>query len=423
MISAFRRLLRSFHRDVRLFLFAAALLGFSISGVRSVLFNLYLLRLGHGPEVVGLANAAGWLALAGFSLVAGAIGTRWGSRRALLAGMVLLVGGTGLLPLAELVSIAWQVAWLLASTVLVYLGLALYYVNSMTFMMGATGPRERGQAFVAQVALETLAGFAGSLIGGALPAVFAALLDVSTQDPASYRYPQVLAAVLLIPGVLVLSKAREHRTTQPQERKRATGQAPYALILILTIAVMLRLAGRSAVRVFFNVYLDTELAASTGTIGAMSAGALLLSVPAALAATPLVRRWGSIRTITAAGLGMGLSMLPLALFSNLTAAGAGFIGVTACFAVTTGPMRRYCQEIVAPGWRATMSGVLMTGVGLTNAAMSLGGGYAIAIAGFRGMFLLGTALTAAGALLFWAYFRVPRGEAKNTPAKAAPDHL
>jgi len=413
VINPYRRLLRLFHRDVRLFLFAAALQGFSISGVRSVLFNLYLLRLGYGPEFVGLANAVGWLSLAGFSLVAGAIGARWGNRRALLAGIVLMIGGTGLVPLAEWIPIAWQAVWLLACTVLVYLGLALYFVNCLTFVMGATGPRERGQAFVAQVALETLAGFAGSLIGGALPAVFAAVLNVSTQDPASYRYPQVLAAVLLIPGVLVLSKAREHRTTLPQERMTARGQAPYGLILILTTAVMLRLAGRSAARVFFNVYLDTELAASTGIIGALSAAALLLSVPAALAATSLVRRWGTIRTITVASLGMALSMLPLALLPHLTAAGAGFIGVTACFAVTTGPLRMYSQEIVAPGWRGAMSGALMTGVGLINAAMALGGGYAIATVGFRGMFLLGAALTVAGALLFWVYFRVPRGEAKS----------
>ena len=423
-MSAYRRLLRSFHRDVRLFLFAAALQGFSISGVRKVLFNLYLLRLGYGPEFVGLANAVGWLAVAGFSVVAGAIGARWGNRRALLAGMVLMSGGTGLLPLAESVSIAWQVIWVLACTVLAYLGVALYFVNSLTFLMGVTGPRERGQAYATQVALETLAGFAGSLIGGALPAVFAAVLKVSTQDPAPYRYPQFLAAVLLIPGVLGLSKACDHHTTPLQERMTATGQAPYGLILVLTIAVMLRLAGRSAVDVFFNIYLDTQLGASTSVIGALSAAALLLSAPVALAATPLVARWGKIRTITVASLAMALSILPLALFPHLIAAGAGFIGLSVCFVVMAGPMRMYTQEIVAPVWRGAMSGVLMTGVGLTNAAMALGGGYAIATAGFRGMFLLGAALTVVGALLFWAYFRVPRGEAKkDAPAKVAPDHV
>ena len=424
MIGPYRRLLRSFHRDVRLFLFAAALQGFSISGVRKVLFNLYLLRLGYGPEFIGLANAVGWFALAGFGLIAGAIGARWGNRRALLAGMVLMIGGTGLLPLAESVSIAWQVVWLLASTVLAYLGVALYFANCVTFLMTATGPKERGRAFATQVALETLAGFAGSLIGGALPTVFAAVLNVSMQDPAPYRYLQFLAAIVLIPGVLVLSKAGEHHSTQLQGRKTATGQAPYGLIFVLTIAVMLRSAGRSTVDVFFNVYLDTQLGTSASAIGVLSAAALLLSAPAALAATPLARRWGTIRMVAVASLAMALSILPLALFPRLIAAGAGFIGVTILFAVLAGPMRMYSQGIVAPEWRGAMSGALMTGVGLINAAMALGGGYAVAIVGFRGLFLLGAALTAAGALLFWVYFRVPRGEAKkDAHAKAAPDHV
>jgi len=424
VISAYRRLLRSFHRDARLFLFAAALQGFSISGVRKILFNLYLLRLGYGPEFIGLANAVGWFALAGFGLVAGAIGARWGNRRALLAGMVLMIGGTGLLPLAESVSIAWQAGWLLACTVLAYLGVALYFANCVTFLMGATGPKERGQVFATQVALETLAGFAGSLIGGALPAVLSVALSVSAQDPAPYRYLQFLAAVLLLPGVVALSKAGEHHRTQLQERVTATSQAPYGLILILTIAVMLRGAGRSTVDVFFNVYLDTQLGASASVIGVLSAAALLLSAPAALAATRLVRRWGTIRTVAVASLAMALSIMPLALVPHLAAAGVGFVGVTILFAVLAGPMRMYSQEIVAPAWRGAMSGSLMTGVGLINAAMSLGGGYAVATVGFRGVFLLGAALTAVGALLFWAYFRVPRGEPKgDAHGKAAPTQM
>jgi hypothetical protein len=34
----------------------------------------------------------------------------------------------------------------------------------------------------------------------------------------------------------------------------------------------------------------------------------------------------------------------------------------------------------------------------------------IAALGYRSIFLMGAGITAIGALLFWAYFRVPRGE-------------
>jgi predicted MFS family arabinose efflux permease len=111
-------------------------------------------------------------------------------------------------------------------------------------------------------------------------------------------------------------------------------------------------------------------------------------------------------------------MLPLALIPHWGAAGLGFMGVAALFSMTTAPIRVYSQEIVSPGWRAAMSGALMMGAGLSASAMALGGGYAIATLGYRSLFLAGAGLTAAGALLFWAYFRVPRGE---LVCRSAPD--
>ena len=90
--------------------------------------------------------------------------------------------------------------------------------------------------------------------------------------------------------------------------------------------------------------------------------------------------------------------------------------MAALFAMTTAPIRVYSQEIVAPAWRPVMSGAALMAVGLSTAAMSLGGGYAIAALGYRSIFLAGAGLTAVGALLFWAYFSTPCGELAHPPA-------
>ena len=410
MIPAYLQQLRSFHRDVRLFLLAAALQGMSISGIRAVLFNLYLLRLGYGPEFVGLASAAGWIALSTCSPIAGAMGTRWGSRRAMLGGFALMIAGTGLLPLAEAAPTSWQATWLIVCTMCMYAGLAFYFVNTSVYLMAASEPAQQNQVFALQVSLEPLAGFAGSLIGGALPAFFATALGVSSQHPAPYRYPQFLAALVLIPGWWALRGARDLRWTHSHGSSSKVSPAPFVLIGVLTIAVMMRIAGRAAVGVFFNVYLDTELFVPTTVIGALAAFAQLLAAPAALAVTSAVRRWGPVRTVAVASLGMAASILPIALIPHWTAAGLGYVALTAGFAMTTGPLRVFIQRAVAPRWRATTSGIAMSGVGLTNVAMSLAGGYGVSTVGFREMFLVGAVLTAAGALLFWSYFRVPRGE-------------
>ena len=42
--------------------------------------------------------------------------------------------------------------------------------------------------------------------------------------------------------------------------------------------------------------------------------------------------------------------------------------------------------------------------------MALGGGYVIPALGYRSLCLMGAGLMAIGTVVFWAYFRVPRGE-------------
>jgi MFS family permease len=103
MMAIYLQKLRMFSRDARLFLLTYALWG-GFFGIQGVLFNLYLLCLGHGPEFVGWVNGIGRLIFGLFSLPAGALGGRLGNRRTIIAGMCLGSAGFGLLPLAELIT-------------------------------------------------------------------------------------------------------------------------------------------------------------------------------------------------------------------------------------------------------------------------------------------------------------------------------
>jgi predicted MFS family arabinose efflux permease len=135
-------------------------------------------------------------------------------------------------------------------------------------------------------------------------------------------------------------------------------------------------------------------------------------------ATPLaVARWGNARTIVWGSLGLALFMLPLALVPQWPVAGAAFVGISSLFAMTTGPVRVFSQDLVTLDWRPAMSAAMNIGVGMSIAAMSLWGGYAIAGLGYRSLFLAAAGLTVAGALIFWFYFRVPRGEMARAAAE------
>jgi MFS family permease len=415
MAITYLHMVRLFSRDLRLFLVTASLVSFAWDGVRAVVLNLYLLRLGYGPDFVGLVNAVGALAFALWCLPAGAMGSRWGSRKMLIAGASLLTVGFWLVPLAEFVAGAWRTGWLLSTSVLTYFGFALFLVNGLPFMMGTTGSEERTHAFSAHVALMPLAGFFGSLVAGWLPGTFATLLGVSVAEATPYGLSLWLATLLLIPGVAALLPTRLvdgqlPQAAQPSTPIEDTGRAPYGLILAIALIMAFRFGGRGTVATFFNVYLDDGLGTSTSLIGALSAAGQLLSVPAALVAPLLLTRWGGLRTIVWGTLGMALSVLPLALVPRWGVAGLGFAGASALFSVTVGPIRVFSQELVAPRWRTAMASAFMLGAGLSFAGVSLAGGYMIVTLGYQSLFLIAAGLAATGALLFWLCFRTPRGQ-------------
>ena len=57
-----------------------------------------------------------------------------------------------------------------------------------------------------------------------------------------------------------------------------------------------------------------------------------------------------------------------------------------------------------------MSGLMSMTMGLSWAALSMGGGYIITTSGYPALFLLGAALAVIGIGIFAWYFRIPRGE-------------
>jgi predicted MFS family arabinose efflux permease len=203
-------------------------------------------------------------------------------------------------------------------------------------------------------------------------------------------------------------------------KTHAGSKAPYGLILLIGVIVWLRFAGTASTNTFFNVYLDDGLGVSTALIGVVWAVGRLMSVPAALATPLAVARWGNARTIVWGSLGLALFMLPLAFVPHWAIAGVAFVGISSLFAMTTGPVRVFSQDLVTPEWRPAMSAAMNIGVGMSIAAMSLWGGYAIAAVGYQTLFLAAAGLTVVGALLFWFYFRVPRGEMARVQAGESP---
>jgi MFS family permease len=404
--------LRKLNLTIALYFVTIALVGFAIDGgVYAVLLNLFLLRLDYGTEAIGLINAAGTLTFALSSLPAGLLGERWGSRRMILIGLILLMVGSALLPFADMVAPEWQLAWLLAADVVLYMGLSLYFVNTAPFIMAAVDAGQRTRIFSLQTALLSMSAFVGSLIGGFLPATIASLLGMSAAQPAPYRYALIIAGVSLVVAVLAMRATPQTSTRREEaEAAAATAMPPVAtaivgLLAMIALVRLLQVAGMAATTTFFNVYLDQALLVPTAQIGAIVAFGRLLGVPAAFATSSLSARFGNRGVVIGASLVTAISILPLALVPHWGAAGLSFIGVIASSWIRYAASVVYFLELVPPSRRATVSGVTEMAAGLCFTALAFGGGYMIALFGYRSLFLAGAAITGLSALVFWLLFR------------------
>jgi MFS family permease len=403
-MTAYLQKLRRLSRDVRAYLLFKTLESLAVWGIRAMLLNLYLLRLGYGPEFIGIFHATGLLLFALCSLPASALGARWGMRRTLIAGTGVLLVSFWLLPLADLVPDAWQTGWLFATNVSFCLGAVLYYVNATPYLMGVTRGEERDRAFSVEAALIPLATFTGNLVGGLLPRFVASTLDVPLDGPAAYRYPLWAAAALMVPALLALLHTREVHTEQAHARNEAKGRPSYGLIAFLATFVLLRAVGGEMGKAFLNVYLDDRLHLPTAQIGLLMALGQLVSVPAALLMPLLVARWGRLRTVVWCALGSALFILLQALVPHWSGVGVGSTGASALVSIALPAYIVFCQESVPARWRSTMSGAILMATTVGMAGASLGGGYAISAWGYAGLFAAGAALVALGALILWGRF-------------------
>lgn len=422
-VTGYFQALRLFNRNVRIFIFSALLLGFAFFGIYAVLLNLYLLRLGYGPTVVGLVNGMGFVAYAVFSLPAGALGARYGTRRMLQVGFVLAAAGMGLLPAAQFLSGSLQVAWIAVTYTVTSMGLDAYFVSSNPFMLQSTTPRERMYLYSLRVGMSPIAAFVGALAGGFLPGTLVGILPVS--DTGSYALALLVAAFAMLVGVVALSSTTATATRRedqepPVRASRSSSGLPVVIIAMMGLVIMLRIASEGAQRTFFNVYLDEILAMPTAQIGMLAACGQLVGGFAALLSPFLARRWGLEPVIVWASLGMALSTVAFALLPHWAGAAVGYAGLVSFTYIQRPCSLRHTMEVVPARWREAAAGVANMVAGIGWGTMGFAGGFFVSIYGYQSFFLISAALTGISAVLFFWYFGLPRG---SLPGRRQTDAL
>lgn len=396
-------------RNILLYLSAIALVGFTIDGgIYSVVFNLYVLRLGYGPDFVGLLASVSLVAFTLATAPAGLLGGRFGSRRMMLFGLGLMLLSTLLIPLATLVPTTALSAWLVGLFSLQMVGLATFFVNGPPYLTAVVPPTMRERAFSYQVALWSFAAFVGSLVGGFLPGLLAVQLGLSLAAPLPYAYPLGVAALGLLAAWLALATADEVTVQRRAARGEAATAFPFMIIVVFGIVRFFHAGTVGTTIPFFNVYLDSGLQTPTATIGIVTALGRLLAAPTALLTPMLARRWGNARIVTWGSLALSAAVLPMIFIPDWIAASLGFVGVTSLSSVRYAAFLVYAMDLVPAERRGLLSGVSEMSAGVSFALTAYLGGQMITRLGYPPLFAVGAVMGVVGTAIFWLYFQARR---------------
>jgi MFS family permease len=412
---AYWRTLRAFNRSILLYLAVWGLAGFAYFGILGVLLNLYLSRLGFDPEFIGVLIGSGQLIWAIFALPAGAIGARIGVRRALIIALAITSSTLALFLLVEAVPETLWRAWLLGWWLLVWIGVSLFTVNGIPYLMSITRPDERNHAFSIQAAVISLMAFVGSVIAGQLPGLFARWSDSTLAHAAPYRYALWLVPGAYLLGLLAMLGTRSTKAEAQAVARTNTSAAPVGLFVFFGLVTFLQAGSEGAIRAFFNLYLDVGLRLPTEQIGTVMGLGQLLPVFVVLATPLFLARWGTKLTLTVATFALSVFLIPLAAFPHWAVASLGFVGMGATIGVLGTSRNIFSQEIVLPQWRTTTSAIATIGLALGWAVTSGVGGYIVPRLGYSGLFFIGAALAFAAAFLLWNHLRLESVGVKPVP--------
>jgi predicted MFS family arabinose efflux permease len=354
---------------------------------------------------VGLFSATAALSYMSMSLPSGALGKRLGTRRVMLAGGIITVFGMALLPFTEFLPVSAQGFWPIGSQIIITTGWSMLNINLVPALMTATTKRNRNNAFAVNGAIRGLGTFLGTLCGGMLPSLFAGLLHQTLGDPAPYGRALWVGAAAGLLALIPLSLIHEGEQVSSKGQTETRGPFPLLPVALMIAYVCLRHGGWATCQAFFNAYMDADLHLRSSSIGLITGAGQSVAILAALVTPRLAARRSNGWILTVTTLGMAVGLVPLALIPHWAAAGFARLCILVLSAIWMPALQVFQMELVESGWRSLAYGAVSMAMGLSFGLTSLLGGYVIAAAGYRSLFMWGAGLSVASAVFMWGVNR------------------
>lgn len=406
-LSGFR--LREFNQNVQSFFHYGVAINAGMA-LFSLLFNLYLLRLGYQEDFIGQVASMAPLACGLLAMPTGMLSDRFGRKPFMISsGLLLAVSQLGL-------CLSQSPVALLAFSFAGGVGSAFIWVNHVPFLSENARSSRRAAALVIWSALQIVIRMLLSLAGGFMPGIMGYFLGTSTDMPDPFRYSLLLGAACSLVSVIPLLRIPGGRAQQPLSAEQPDAEIELEESSFQPGHVLTVIAASGASRgftvgltyPFFNVFFEEELYLGPVAIGAIFFLSQLCSLPATFSAPSLVRKFGATLTILSARVIGGLSIGAMGVFVGLPVAVPMFL-VTRLTEVIDNPSdQHFTTQILPRRYWARVQGFRVGGFQLLHFLGSLLGGMLIVDYGYGVAFGLACVSRVVSGVIMGTFFGVRR---------------
>ena len=396
-------LLNSLERDAKLLISARALRSF-IGGLMSVVFTIYLSKLGVLPLTMGFLFTVTSSFAAVRSLIEGVLADRFGRKPFLL----LL---SGILTASGIIYASTRnLAVLLCTAALGGLGsLYLTSPSEQAMLSEKTTDRERTTLFSIASFIGTMSGMVGSFSAG-IPYFFQTRLGFD--DIRSYQPVFILVAIVGLVSMGLTMPLREEGRRRASGRSQAvgvveeegyekTGKIMSRFALVITFDAL----GGSFIGSFLSYWFYIRFGVGPGKIGTLFGASRFLSALSYILGLKLAKRIGTINATVLSRLPVVGVNLIIPLVPTYTVA-ALLQGFKSAFSMIDVPLRQsYLMGVTRRSRRASVAGASGTAMKVSSTIAPTISGYFFQYLSIMLPFFLGGSFQLASAVLLWVFFK------------------
>jgi len=357
-------------------------------GYVSILLPAYLLGLGLSPFRVGVIATATLLGSAGLTLLTGLITTRFGHRRPLLAASVLMIF-TGL-AFARV-----QAFWPLL--LIAFVGtlnpssgdVSIFLPLEQSLLSESVADRDRTALFARYSLAGSLMGAFGALLAG-VPEFAAHWFGTSPLPAMQAMF--LLYALLGMAAGAVYRRLHEPELEQPQRTHQSLGPSRDIVYRLATLFSIDAFGGGFFVQSILALWLFKAFNLSVVSAATLFFWTNLLTAASYLAAVPIARRFGLIRTMVFTHLPSSLCLIAIPFAPNLAVV-VGLLVLRSLLSQMDVPTRSsYVMAVVTPPERPAAAGITSVPRSLAAAVSPTIAGYLLTVSSFGWPLLIGGAL-------------------------------